>query len=156
MVEERTGTPKKQPRWRAAFLAGLEETGNVTLACQAAKVGRTTVYRHREEVPDFASAWESSMQIAADLLEAEARRRAAEGVTEPVYQGGKLVGTIRKYSDTLLIFLLKGARPEVYRERYNVEHSGPGGGPIEVEDAREALMQEVDQLAERRSRRNAG
>lgn len=29
-----------------------------------------------------------------------------------------------EYSDTLLIFLLKGARPEVYRERADVRHSG--------------------------------
>jgi hypothetical protein len=31
---------------------------------------------------------------------------------------------VRKYSDTLLIFLLKGARPAKYRERQQVEVSG--------------------------------
>jgi hypothetical protein len=41
------------------------------------------------------------------------------------------VGFIQEYSDTLLIFLLKGLRPEKYRERF--EHSGPGkGGAILV------------------------
>jgi hypothetical protein len=30
------------------------------------------------------------------------------------------VGVIREYSDTLLIFLLKGLRPAKYRERYDV------------------------------------
>ncbi len=29
-------------------------------------------------------------------------------------------GTVRRYSDNLLMFLLKGARPEQYRERYEV------------------------------------
>ena len=31
---------------------------------------------------------------------------------------GKAGGTVREYSDLLLIFLLKGMRPEKYRERY--------------------------------------
>ncbi len=37
-------------------------------------------------------------------------RRAVDGVDEPVYQGGKKVGSITRYSDTLLIFLLKANR----------------------------------------------
>ena len=47
-----------------------------------------------------------------------------------MYYKGEVVGTIRKYSDTLLIFLLKGALPEVYRERYEI--SG-GNKPLRVE-----------------------
>lgn len=50
------------------------------------------------------------------MLEQEAYRRAVEGVEEPVYQGGELVGTVRRYSDKLLEFLLRGRRPQVYRE----------------------------------------
>ncbi len=30
------------------------------------------------------------------------------------------MGTIREYSDTLLIFLMKGAMPETYRERIDI------------------------------------
>jgi hypothetical protein len=48
-------------------------------------------------------------------LEDEAVRRAYEGVERPVFQGGKQVGVVREYSDTLLIFLLKALRPEKYR-----------------------------------------
>jgi hypothetical protein len=33
---------------------------------------------------------------------------------------GRQVGSIREYSDMLLIFLLKGLRPAKYRERYDV------------------------------------
>jgi hypothetical protein len=39
-----------------------------------------------------------------------------------VFYQGQQFATVRKYSDTLLIFLLKGRKPERYRER--VEHSG--------------------------------
>ncbi len=49
-------------------------------------------------------------------------RRAFEGVEEPVFHQGKQCGTIRRYSDTLTIFLLKAHRPAKYRERR--EHIG--------------------------------
>jgi hypothetical protein len=39
-----------------------------------------------------------------------------------VFYQGQMCATVRKYSDTLLIFLLKGRKPERYREQ--VEHSG--------------------------------
>lgn len=50
--------------------------------------------------------------------------RALEGWEEPVFHLGVATGTIRKYSDTLTIFLLKGAKPEKYRENSRVELSG--------------------------------
>jgi hypothetical protein len=66
--------------------------------------------------------------VALDLLEKECVRRALVGWKEPVYQGGKELGTIRKFSDNLLIFLLKGKRPEVFRERH--ELTGVNGAPL--------------------------
>ena len=41
-----------------------------------------------------------------------------------VYHMGEVVGTEREYSDTLLIFLLKGAMPEKYHENVKLEHDG--------------------------------
>ena len=52
-----------------------------------------------------------------DELEAEARRRAVQGVRQPVFHQGKVVGHIRKYSDLLLIFLLKHRRPEIFADK---------------------------------------
>lgn len=115
---------------KGRFLRLLAETGNVTLAAEAAGVARQTPYKWRDKDSKFAEAWAAAEEEAADRLEAEARRRAVEGVEKPVYQGGHMVGTIREYSDTLLIFLLKGARPEKYKDRQAHEHSGPGGGPV--------------------------
>ena len=44
-----------------------------------------------------------------------------EGWEEPVgWYKGEAGGTVRRFSDTLLIFLLKGAAPEKYRERLEV------------------------------------
>ena len=54
------------------------------------------------------------------MLEREARRRAVEGVEEPVgFYKGEPSAYVRKYSDTLLIFLMKGARPDKYRDRWD-------------------------------------
>jgi hypothetical protein len=39
-----------------------------------------------------------------------------------------MVGTVRKFSDNLLMFLLKGKRPEVFRERH--ELTGVNGAPL--------------------------
>jgi hypothetical protein len=48
-------------------------------------------------------------------LEDEAVRRAYEGWLKPVFYQGRQCGAVRRYSDKLLMFLLKGWRPERYR-----------------------------------------
>jgi hypothetical protein len=98
-------TRKKGPN---LFLRSLASTGNVGLSCKAAGIARSTAYEWRKD-EEFAKGWESALEEASDVLEAEARRRGAEGVEEPVFYQGEDVGTVRKYSDVLLIFLLKSA-----------------------------------------------
>jgi hypothetical protein len=105
---------------KAAMVAALSETGNVCKACEAAEVGRSTHYLWLQEDEDYRKAVSDAMETASDILEAEARRRAHDGVDEPVFYQGMECGTVRKYSDTLLIFLLKGAKPDKFRERTSV------------------------------------
>lgn len=118
-------TPNRAPAiWEKAFLKVLSKTGNVTKSARAAKVDRSTVYDHRNNDPVFAALWLEAEAEASDLLEAEAWRRAVEGVNEPVFQGGEQVGVIRKYSDSLMGLLLKAHKPEKYRERTDVTSNG--------------------------------
>lgn len=133
--------PKKR-----AFLAALAEVGNITQAAEIAGIERKTHYVWMEKDENYAAAFKDAMEQAADRLEQEARRRAVEGVEKPVYQGGKKVGVVREYSDTLLIFLLKGARPEKYKERIAAEHTGKGGGPIEVKKYEQLDDTEINRL----------
>ena len=77
------------------------------------------------------------------------------GVDEPVFYQGAQCGAVRKYSDTLLIFMLKARRPEKYRERANVELTGQGGGPVELDD-RSAAARIAALLATARARRDDG
>src|SRR5262249_51821069 len=72
--------PRRQPPGQRGFLASLKETGNVRRACQAAQVSRRAAYYARERHPDFAAAWDEALEEAADRLEAEARRRAVDGL----------------------------------------------------------------------------
>ena len=58
------------------------------------------------------------------MAEDELQRRSIEGVEEPVYQGGELVGYKRKYSDTLLLGLLKSEDPDKYSDKQQVQLTG--------------------------------
>lgn len=124
---------KLTPERLTAFCAALATTGgNVSRACEAVGISRMTAYNWREDDPEFAKAWDNAKAIGAEALEDEATRRAFEGTEKPVFHQGVECGTIREYSDTLTIFLLKGAKPEKYRERVSSEISGPNGGPQQI------------------------
>lgn len=115
---------------KAAFLAAYARCGIVSRACRAAEVGRTTHYEWVKTDPEYKAALENARHEAIEVLEAEAIRRAKKGWLEPVFHEGVVCGHKRKFSDTLLIFMLKGAAPEKYRERVeatvsgSMEHSG--------------------------------
>lgn len=118
--------PKKR-----AFIAAYAECGTVTRAAEIAGIDRTMHYDYLKSDPDYAKACEAAYEQAGERLEQEARRRAVEGVKKPVFYQGKECGVVNEYSDTLLIFLLKGAKPEKYKERISNEvsvHPLPTGG----------------------------
>jgi hypothetical protein len=116
---------------KAAFLEAYAECGNISVAAEHADINRASHYDWLESDPDYPQAFENAKAQAIEVLEAEAHRRAVKGVEEPVgWYKGKPGGTVRRYSDNLLMFLLKAAKPNTYRER--VEHTGPDGGPITI------------------------
>jgi hypothetical protein len=115
-------------RRRKRFIEALAESGNVTMAARAAAVSRTGIYAHRGLDDEFAQAWSNAEQVAADRLEAEAWRRGVDGVAEPLVSAGRLVGDadgrplfVQRYSDNLLLALLRAHKPEKFRERAAVE-----------------------------------
>lgn len=109
---------------RIEFLAALEITGNRQLAADLVGVNVRTPRKHCENDKTFAE----DCKIAEDrfvygTLVATAVRRAVEGVTEPVFQGGMHVGDRQVYSDRLLEQQLKARVPE-FRDKVGIEHSG--------------------------------
>lgn len=131
-------------RKRETFLSVFRKTGNVTVSASQAGIDRLTHYIIWMKDPKYAEVFASAKEEATDLLEYEARRRAVQGVEKHAgfYQGRPVMRTVgppdpetgvqsveaimvREYSDSLLMFLLKGNRPERYRER--VELTDPEG-----------------------------
>lgn len=122
----RTRPPRN---WRVVFLRELAIDGNRRRAAEVAQVDSATIYTHRANDSEFRAQWDAAIDHAGEYLEAEAFRRATEGVDEPLTCAKGLVFDadgnpmmVRKYSDSLMALLLKGARKEKYRE--NVKVSG--------------------------------
>jgi hypothetical protein len=129
---------KLTPEKLAAFCSALAETGNVSKACKAVDISRYTAYQWRQDNPEFVKGWDAALNAAVYAMEDEARRRAFEGTVEPVHYMGDRVDTIRKYSDTLAIFLLKAHAPEKYRERSQLDIGNANDKPFEVTDTTRA------------------
>lgn len=125
---------KRTQETRQKFLKALDGArGNVSDACEAAKLGRQTAYEWRQDSESFRAEWDAVVDKHMDALENEIYRRAFEGVDKGVYYQGELVQTEKVYSDTLAMFILKGHRPEKYRENIKQEIGGIGGGPVKIE-----------------------
>lgn len=96
-----------------AFLSTYRQSGVITTACKAIGISRETHYDWLETDPTYPERFESAKRHAAQALEEELYRRAVD-----------------EKSDTLLIFALKGAMPDKYRERFSAELTGKDGKPL--------------------------
>lgn len=137
-------TNKDYDRVTRTFLKALAVDGNVTRAAAAAKTSKQTLKEWRDKDAQFRYDWDMAVDAVADMLESEAIRRAVQGVDKVVVSGGKVVlddntkqPMVEKvYSDGLLTLLLKGAKPERFRENHKVEHTGTISIQISEDDAK--------------------
>lgn len=117
-----TAATKLTAKKRKQFLEALAETGNVSSSADGCGVSRQALYKYRHRNAKFAQEWDEAIVVATDALEDEARRRAL-GYEEPcVYQGRVTGDTVTKFSDTLLIFLLKGNNPDKFKDRVDTNN----------------------------------
>ena len=99
--------PKVKPvKKMDTFIKLLEESGNITLSAKSAKVSTPTLYYYRESDEKFRLSWETAMERWSDKMESEAFALIGEQFKEKDY----------KSNPALLIFLLKGAKPNKYQE----------------------------------------
>lgn len=106
---------------QAEFFAAYMEDQSIERAAKKANIGVSLINRWRAFDEAFA---ESFKEIIAQMIlaaEEELFRRAVKGVDRPVFQGGVQVGTVKDYSDQLLMFFLKANRPKKYREKLHVQ-----------------------------------
>ena len=112
--------------WGPTFLRVLAQTCNVSGACRLAGINRRTAYAAREAHEEFAEQWDEAIEQAKGMLLTEAHNRIFNGTTETHRDAdGNVVRTIHKYSDTMLIFMMKGYFPEMFRQQnVDVHHDG--------------------------------
>ena len=110
---------------RELFMKMLTETAVVRTACAAVGISYTTAYVIRKKDEQFAKDWDAALGSSIMLLEDEMIRRGVYGWHEPVYQRGRLVGTILKKSDKMLALALQALKPRVYRQNVKVGNPTP-------------------------------
>ena len=103
-------TPDRQ----RAFIEALADLGSVEAAARAVDMSSVGAYQLRRQpgAEEFRAAWDAALQLGIQRIEDVAMDRALNGVEEPVYSYGKLVGTRIKRNDGLLMFLLRNRAPE--------------------------------------------
>jgi hypothetical protein len=123
------------------FLEAFSKHANVLVAARAADISRQIVYHWLEHDEAFSFAYNQAKEDAKDVLRAEIVRRGVDGWEENVYYMGLFQGTVRKYSDTLLIFHSKALMQE-YREKQSIDITTHP----DVSGAKELLMQRLARL----------
>jgi Fe2+ transport system protein B len=88
------------------FFDSLSKTGNINVSARAAKLGNGTVYNYKEKYEWFRNKMLESMSMFGDKLEGDAFNLIKKQMKEQDY----------KSNPALLIFLLKGAKPDKYQE----------------------------------------
>lgn len=123
-TDDRRQAAAKQ-RWLGAFV----RLGTVTHACRASKVSSATHYRWLSDDEEYAQAARKAEEEAHDALERLARQRAFRG------------------SDTLLIFLLKAARPHKFAERWQGKlDAAVLGGTVDLDAIKHLSTPELETL----------
>lgn len=106
-MSEKNYIPQKKPIKKLEnFIRYLEESGNMTLSAKSARVSTPTLYYFKENDETFRMEWETAMERWSDRMEGEAFSLIKEQFKEKDY----------KSNPALLIFLLKGAKPNKYQE----------------------------------------
>lgn len=140
---------------KAAFLAAFAQCGVVTRAAEMAKVSRRSHSKWMLADPHYVTAFAEAEQESLDRLETAARIRAHDGLQRLKFYKGepimvpsdpkdpgspKIPYVEHEYSDTLIMFLLNGGRPEKFK--HNVDMTS-GGKPIAVKILRDVSMDDL-------------
>lgn len=104
--------------WWNVFLEAYAECGIIKEAARRVHMNTSSISKLKASNKEFAKRYAECEVIALEALEDEATRRAIS------------------YSDSLIMFLLKHRKPQVYgdKQQSNVDVNlhGPNNGPLEV------------------------
>lgn len=116
---------------RQIFLRALASGSSVAEACAHSRLASSSLYYWRQQDAKFRDAWDEALKAGAAALAArfdsEMVRRAIDGVAEPVFHKGEIVGERTRYSDPLLMFAIRDLR--LRRQAEAQQAPGSPGAP---------------------------
>jgi hypothetical protein len=112
----------------------LCQGGNVSRACRAAGVGRSTHYFWLRD-PAYAAAFREARTIAGEYLEAVAQDLATGAILKPIVSAGRVVTYQPIYNTTLLCTLLRANMPEKFGRQGGVPRQGASVVKLVDQDA---------------------
>jgi hypothetical protein len=119
-----------EPKQRL-FIEVLADTACVEKAAGAVKMSVRSAYALRRAPGGeaFAAAWQAAIQQGALRLADTAFARALNGTEEPVFdRHGSVIGSKTRYSERLMMFLLRAHLPARYAHAHRGER--PEGAPV--------------------------
>ncbi len=138
--QQKSSSGRVTAQVKRSFLDALARRGTVKFACEEVGITRWEATRERAADPEFNRLWSEAIEEIADTLEAEAMRRAVQGYElrttvrrrekkemKKDEDGGKGASSgetegemeqiAHKYSEGLLVLLLRANRPEKFGGR---------------------------------------
>lgn len=115
----------------ARFVKILEKEGAIERSRRRVRLGSKSLRAMRRN-PQIEARVLDAITLYRESCEKKIDKRAFDGVKEPVYFEGEVVGHKMKYSDALAMFRLRGLAPEIYAERHEHRHSGQVDHNIKV------------------------
>ena len=140
---------KFTPEARAAAVRAYALTGNRTAAADAAGVHTSTIDAYLREMPEFRAEMEHAKGEYVKMLEAEATRRAVEGWDEDRMGAGGILYQVKKFSDPLLLHLLKKKAPEEHGDSIKIDQTTRVSGSLGLEQLSPESREELRRILER-------
>jgi len=123
---------------RDSLLKLLSSTLSMSYSCKKLNISVLTIRNMMKRDDDFRLQIDEAIEAGVEALEVEAIRRAT-GYIHPLNHQGKLTGdTETRYSDNLLMFTLKGRKPEMYKD----------GASINIHNTRAVLITKYEGLSD--------
>ncbi len=154
------------PQRQIAFIEALADTGSVAAACKAVDMSQPGAYylRRQPGAEEFRAAWNKALDLGVQRIEDVAMDRALNGVEEPLYSYGALIGTRTRYNDRLLMFMLRNRAPhrfadggskamsavdamqvERLKKQWRAEWEGESGN-VSAEEARASIDRKINAI----------
>ena len=142
---------KFTPEARAAAVRAMALTGNRSASADAAGVCLSTIEAYLANDEEFKDQMVHAKSQYVAMLEAEATRRAVEGWDEDRMGAGGILYTVKKFSDPLLLHMLKKKAPEEHGDSMKIDQTTKVEGSLGLHQLSRESREQLRQILERES-----